>query len=501
MDTPRTHTSRRIRRSWLHRLCLALLAVATFGATAGNDGCDKPTIVSAVPDPLELRIVMPLDGAVVPDGPNTLILAEGQEGTDLDAEEGVVFEFSLDGEQWWELPAQVVMDPEHGGWAEGVSADGFEAERLFLRARPGEDFYATRGDVIEVQLNRTPVVDLMFYFEYGSDEITGGQLVLDASGSYDPDGEIAYYRWHIRGEMVETAEPFFVVPYAALEPGETFSVEAIDWFGTPGREEFDVPREAPRDGVPARKARQCGCDSMVIRFDPAKNSIITIPGLGQPAYGPHPTNVSAIFEIDARLHGDPELCEEWQRVKRTSTVDGGVAAGGSESHKRACVGGTERATCENDSDCYPLWCQAPGGARTEIVNAHDRLACELKAGLGYTVEEERRGTCESFPLSGATLGNDDYRAQYPGDMGPKIHVPGRAVWWDAPGFREARATTTHDLKYEADFEAVLAGEDGLCRCRFHLLQEWDKDAGAWVTTPTITLDAAGSVNCTLDTGP
>lgn len=412
------------------------------------------------------------------------------------AKREVVFEASTDNRRFRVLPQQNAPDFGLFSRTSAFDTTQFPSGPLYLRVRSGN---RRRGPTVRVRVDRLPVLDCRIA-ESAAPAGKGHAVSFDCAGSRDPDGRIVAYHWDFGdGTTLETDEPRAVHAYAS--PGAyPFELTAIDDLGLSATL-LRIAQVAPK--LTALQEREkCACEKMTVK---AKgNSVLRDRrrpmggGFAPAPLGKDPAFVTFNFEVTAELEAgsDPALCEEGQLVRRTAKYGGFPP-----EHKAACTAGRSLANCVKDSNCNSRTCD--GGLRKgqpcEMVGT--REACQV--GGGRCVENND-GKCTQFPLAGAARGNDDYRRDFPGDIGPKLHCPacGTARWLDFPGAISPRAAVPVDVRYEADFLIFMKGKGGGgdCQCHVKLVLDWDGANQVYrpATGLSKVADAATTANCTVE---
>lgn len=210
--------------------------------------------------------------------------------------------------------------------------------------------------------------------------------------------------------------------------------------------------------------------------------------------GRDPDFVSFNFEVMATLEegSDPALCEEGQRVKRTSRLGSNPV-----EQKKACTAGRDLATCRVNTDCDTHTCRGGDYAGRPCDDFDSNRLCRLGGGICLSNLD---GRCTEFPFAGPNRGNDDYKSP----LEPvKRHCPTceSPTWLDAPGLSGSlHAEIPEDFRYEADFLMFLRGRGmgSTCSCHVRLLIDWDGMNQMFRAGTGLTLvQDAESVNCSL----
>ena len=369
--------------------------------------------------------------------------------------ESLVFETSLDGEQFRPLRRQEA--PDFGPFSHTTTLDSshFPTGLLFLRARlPG----AVSGPVIRLFVHLLPQPSCV--------EPTPGPdpllLQFDCSESA---GEIVSYQWHFGdGTVAQTEVPTIDHRYPGFG-GFPFQLTVVDVRGFSST--FLALLTIGGDQVQWFRTK-CGCERIVISA--AGNSTLNDPRRNNPApLGPDPAFVSLNFEVTATLEpgSDPALCEEGQRVRRTSAF-------GTDPphHKKACSAGRQLPICSENTDCDSHTCIGGTQTGTDCDDEDSEQAC---VDGGGQCASNNNGVCSEYPLDGFERGNDDYRS--PADLGVKRHCPTceSPMWLDGPGTANAHDEITKDFRYDADFLMFMRGSAGenSCSCHVTLTIDWD----------------------------
>lgn len=425
-----------------------------------------------------------------------LASAHGPEGA---ARRQVIFEASTDNRKFSVLPQQTAPDFGPFSHTSAFDTTAFPSGTLFLRARYADQ---RTGPTTRVRVNRLPKVSCKAASGTSSDK--GNAVSFDCAGSRDPDGRIDLYLWEFGdGKYSKTHQPRAVHTYPA--PGKyQLELTAVDNRGqtttlirwvTVGR---GRPIFVPSD--------RCGCERLIVN---TKGSSTlrdqrrpTQDGRLQPApLGKDPDFISFNFEVMALLEplSDPALCEEGQVVKRTSVaiINGEPV----DMHKKACTAGRDLPGCDENADCDNLTCR--GGLKNgqSCNDAAALKACQVGGGACVGKGD---GVCTEFPLFGADRGNDDYRRDFPGDVGPKLHCPSCGVprWLDSPGLPEDKHEDVDiNFLYAADFLIFMKGKGGggSCQCHVVLTIGWDGTNNVYQdgTGMTRIADAETTANCSV----
>jgi hypothetical protein len=212
--------------------------------------------------------------------------------------------------------------------------------------------------------------------------------------------------------------------------------------------------------------------------------------------GADPDFVSFNFQVTATLRdgSDPALCTEGQEARGTV-----MPAGLPAVQKMACTAGRDLPVCTRDAECNSFTCQ--GGARNG-QSCNDQVSAAACLVGGGRCRSNADGRCTPFPFAGANRGNDDYRRDFPADLGGlKLHSPANAPSWvDFVGQgRVPRALAPRSFVQQADFLAFVRGPAGNCSCHFRLVVDWDQATRMFRAATGLTLVAdAETVNCRLN---
>ena len=366
--------------------------------------------------------------------------------------ETLVFETSVDGEQFHPLRRQEA--PDFGPFSHTTTLDSshFPIGLLFLRARIPS---AISGPVIRLFVHRLPQPSCV-------EPTPGPDPLLAQFDCSESAGEIVSYQWHFGdGTVAETEVPSIDHRYPGF--GEfPFQLTVVDVHGFSST--FLALVTIAGDQIQWSRTR-CSCERIVISA--AGNSSLNDPRRNNPGpLGADPIYVSLNFEVSVTLEpgSDPALCEEGQQVKRTSTFASDPA-----EHKKACSAGRELPRCSDNSDCDSHTCI--GGTQTG-TDCEDEESEEACTDGGGQCASNNNGICSEYPLDGSGRGNDDYRS--PADFGVKRHCPTceSPIWWDGPGTADRHEDLTQNFRYDADFLMFMRGENS-CQCHVTLTIDWD----------------------------
>jgi hypothetical protein len=149
-----------------------------------------------------LSFVSPQDGQTI-SGPNVLVwVAEEQPSEELPCRAAVIFETSLNGQEFDMHHTEEV--PEVGQCAHTTALDTtvLPARSLFLRARVSDE---STGPVIQVFVRRLPEVSCAEPVSNPNDPFL---VSFDCSASQVEEGQIVLYRWDFGEESIlETTRP------------------------------------------------------------------------------------------------------------------------------------------------------------------------------------------------------------------------------------------------------------------------------------------------------
>jgi len=214
----------------------------------------------------------------------------------------------------------------------------------------------------------------------------------------------------------------------------------------------------------------CGCDRMTLATrGTSQLSGVASPGVVGPVQlGPSPSFATFNFEIHAKLvpGSNPDLCDEGQLLRRTTTGIGGV------THKGVCTTGLVGRECGRDADCHDRTCR---GGTEDGKPANDRESFDRCVRGGGRVRVAVRGACRTFPFAGSERADDNYTTA--AEDPPKIHTADEIVWLDGPG--EYNSVGARMYSSDMDFFAFVNGRGGpSCSCHFQIHVEGDPATGA-----------------------
>jgi PKD repeat protein len=436
-------------------LSLLLMAVVLLPALARAQG--QP-----------LNFIYPADGEFV-GGPNLMLWASSDGVQPINV--AVIFEVSLDGQNFLILPREDAPDYGPGSFTTSVDTTALPVGTVFFRARFETD---STGPLISVQVRRPPAPSCKVT------RFSSLSVMFDCSASQDSNGGITSYAFDFGDGTapVTTSSPSVTHFYPKLGyyPVSFTTTDAIG-LSTTLYKQLTLVQLALLQNRP----KTCGCASMTVSRG-GNSTLVDLRRRMRGALGPDDTFVSFNFEVSAMLAAgsDPSLCMEGQEIRRTSTV---TIAGGAQppTHKRACSAGRMPLlpSCTNDRQCDNMTCNG-GALNGQTCNTTAAaLRCQVGAGMCVSVNPPD-GRCTTYPFDGANgpRGTDDYRAPLPDDAAVKLHLPnGTPIWLDLAGLpdntRAMAVTARTDLRYDADFLAFVRGPGGNCSCHFTVVLDFD----------------------------
>jgi len=433
-----------------------------------------------------IRFTAPGDGDLVY-GPRTLVSVSLRNVNPSE----IVLEVSQDNEHFTGLD----MDGPDSGPSDAISSldtTAFRPGALYLRARTET---AKTGPTVRVVVRRQPVVDCIMRPGERAREI-----LIDCSKSFPQDGKITSFKWMLGdGTTVSTTTSSLRHTFPRYS-SYLIDVTAMDVFGVPGS--WLKKLYLLEDGPQAKAPDSCGCKQMTVETkqtadmtDPRRSNPTPPPKHPKLQRGEDPDYLTFNFEIAAELleGSDPKLCTEGQLAKRTSQTEGLPA-----QDKGVCTAGfTKRTTaCDRNQDCSTRTCKGGLANGKACDEPEDRQVCDLGGGA---CQANNDGKCTFFPYSGKELGEDDYRSDWPGDSGPKLHCSGCGSihWIDLPGSRSGRrANEKSNLTYDSEFVSFVKGPGGSCSCHYSVSFAWDGTKQQYSKKPTLQpIKDGDTTNC------
>ena len=439
-----------------------------------------------------LTFVYPLDNQIV-GGPNLVLYAATRSPS---PDQAIIFELSLDGTDFVELPLQEAPDLGVGSYTTSVDTTALPVGSVFFRAQFASD---TTGPIISVQVRRTPTPACRV------SRLSSLMIMQDCSASQDDNGGITSYVFEFGDNTapVVSASPTVTHSYSAFGtyPVSVTVIDAMNLSSTLYKQLVLVQLAL------LQNRPMCGCSQMTVNrrgrstlpdARRPRNPMNPAAGFNEAPLGLDPMFVTFNFEVSAALtrNSDPTRCVEGQDVRATFTN----LLGRGMADYMVCAGGRmPPPRCTNNRDCDTLT-TCNGG----LV---DGQSCATAAGVqrcllgGGQCNRMMDGMCMAFPFDGANgpRGTDDYRVPYPDDGGPKLHTSdGRAIWLDFPGAapRFTQANIGQDFRFDGDFLASVTGAGGNCSCHFTIVLDWNNAARRYRDASGIML-VNDSMNCVL----
>ena len=433
--------------TWALTLVLTLMAVP---ATAGI-----------------VEVTYPATGSIVNVG--TVVEATLDPSVDPATVQSIDFEYSADTVTW--LP---IVGPDADGmgdytalWNARAVSPGIYYLRAKLTDTSNNIIYSSM--TVSVQVNAQPIVAAV-----ATGTPTPFKIHYDASSSRDPDGTIVSYSWDF-GDGTQGSGP--VIDHQFPGPG-AWSISLIvadDLGGTSTRN--SILALAAQNIFKEKEDVTCGCSKMTIKSDGAidgpqgfdyglSNIKQFLPADERTKLGPIPPEGGQLdlsstdgfdirfrFEVIADLtaNSKPQLCEEGQRVQRTSGPTE------QEKDKQGKLSSDARYD-SSKSDTDPFNGKMNGSGKCGVNSTN---WCDDDYHGGQTAR-------------GAGSGN----SQPPKRL--KLYQGGKIRWLDAPGVhiltKNKGDITTDGFSEFRRFETIVSGPNGVspCKCTFEIFVTIDK---------------------------